>query len=160
MGLFVLYYLLQSKAAEPSGNWVSEKDIPGGEGFFRGPHLVPVHMIVDRVDNDLETFKLICQALGGRPLDMADAAFAFSVTENIPVAVLFWQGDDDFPAEAKLLFDRTIGLQLPLDILWGAGFCCLPESGGSRQRRLNYYCRSGWSAAAMNLQTGVVIGGK
>lgn len=49
---------------------------------------------------------------------MADAAYVFKITPNIPVAVLLWLGDEDFGAEAKLLFDRTIGMHLPLDIIF------------------------------------------
>jgi hypothetical protein len=49
---------------------------------------------------------------------MADAAFAFSITPRIPVAVLLWEGDTEFPAEAKLLFDRTIAEQLPPDVIF------------------------------------------
>ena len=47
-------------------------------------------------------------SLGGQPLPMADAAYSFQVTPRTPVAVLYWQGDDDFPPEAKILFDRSL----------------------------------------------------
>jgi hypothetical protein len=49
---------------------------------------------------------------------MADAAFSFSITPRIPVAVLLWVGDDEFESEAKLLFDKTIVQHLPLDIIY------------------------------------------
>ena len=38
---------------------------------------------------------------------------------SIPVAVLLWRGDDEFPAQAKLLFDKTITEHLALDIIFG-----------------------------------------
>jgi hypothetical protein len=49
---------------------------------------------------------------------MADAAYRFDITANIPVAVLLWAGDDEFPSEAKMMFDRTISRHLPLDIIF------------------------------------------
>ena len=55
--------------------------------------------------NDLEAFAQRCQDLGGRPLPLADAAYAFSIAADLPVAVLYWIGDADFPAEAKVLFE-------------------------------------------------------
>ncbi|MCG8615571.1 MAG: DUF3786 domain-containing protein [Desulfobacterales bacterium] len=116
--LFVVHYLLGATEADVSGDWVSEKDIPGGAAFFRGPHTLPTQGIVDTFGDDLERFKGQCGKLGGRPLDMADAAFAFDITPNIPVAVLYWQGDEDFGAEAKLLFDRSISAHLALDIIY------------------------------------------
>jgi hypothetical protein len=32
--------------------------------------------------------------------------------------VVYWQGDEEFPPETKLLFDRTIDRHLPLDIIF------------------------------------------
>ena len=118
MYLFVLHYLMKAVDTPLSGEWVSEKDIPGGEGFFRGPHTLPVHEIVKIFGDDVQAFSRACEQVGGIPLAMADAAFVFEITPRIPVAILFWQGDEDFDGEVKLLFDRTISIHLPLDIIY------------------------------------------
>lgn len=116
--LFIIFYLIQAKNMQPMGDWISEKDLPSGPGFFRGPHTIPVDMIIDRVQDDLSVFESLCRALGGTPLDLADRAFKFEITPLVPVAVLYWQGDDDFPSEANILYDRTMIEQLPLDIVF------------------------------------------
>ncbi len=116
--LFVMYYLLRAKNICLTGEWVSEKDLPGGSTFFRGPHQIPTDLISKRFDNDLQKFKIWCETLGGTPLEMADAAFRFFITPDIPVAVLYWIGDEDFPAEAKVLYDRSVTDLLSLDILF------------------------------------------
>ena len=123
LGLFIIYYLLRSKDISISKEWISEKDIPGGPTFFRGPHKIPTEIIEKRYENNVEEFKEVCEQLDGIPLDMADAAYAFEITPRIPVAVQFWDMDDEFPAEAKLLFDRTIAEQLAPDIV----FCLTVE---------------------------------
>lgn len=124
-GLFAMYYLLRVKDTQLSGEWVSEKDLPGGPTFFRGPHLIPTDLISKRFGNDLQEFKTRCENLGGIPIEMGDAAFSFSITPDIPVAVLYWIGDEDFPAEAKILYDRSITELLSLDILFAlaVGVC-------------------------------------
>lgn len=116
--LFVIYYLLLPKDITERGEWISEKDLPGGTTFFRGPHLLPTNLISDRFANDLESFATCCKALGGIPLKMADAAFRFQITPDIAVAVLYWAGDAEFPAEAKILYDRAVVDVLPLDIVF------------------------------------------
>jgi hypothetical protein len=56
---------------------------------------------------------------------MADAAYSFRITTRIPVAVLYWIGDEDFPAESKILYDRTIAENLASDIIYAlaVGIC-------------------------------------
>ena len=123
MGLFIIYYLLRSKDISISKEWISEKDIPGGPTFFRGPHKIPTEIIEKRYENNIKEFKAVCERLDGIPLDMADAAYVFEITPRIPVAVQFWDMDDEFSAEAKLLFDKTIAEQLAPDIV----FCLTVE---------------------------------
>lgn len=116
--LFIIYYLLLPQDIRLQREWISEKDLPGGATFFRGPHLLPTSLISDRFGNDLQDFCNSCRKLGGTPLTLADAAFSFTITKDIPVAVLYWTGDEDFPAEAKILYDKAIGDLLPLDIVF------------------------------------------
>jgi len=123
--LFIVHYLLGAQAIEPAGQWISEKDIPGGATFFRGPHAIPTESLSGRFGNDLSAFKSRCEQLQGLPLDLADAACVFTIAPRIPVAVLYWRGDEEFPAEARLLFDRTIARHLAADIVFAVavGIC-------------------------------------
>ncbi len=118
-GLFILHYLLTSKAMPINKEWISEKDIPGGVTFFRGPHAIPTRLIVNRYGNNIDGFRKKCEQLGGIPLHMADQAYSFKTAPRIPVAVLLWEEDGEFPAESKILFDRSIAEHLALDIIFG-----------------------------------------
>ena len=114
---FILHYLLHSKTSEVKKEWISEKEIPGGDLFFTVSHEIPTSLISDRYGNDIEGFKKTCVQLQGTPLDLADASYSFDITPRIPVAVLFWDGDEDFPPDAKLLFDKSIAGLLAPDIV-------------------------------------------
>lgn len=125
MALFCMYYLLCTKHSPLHDEWISEKDFPGGPTFFRGPHLIPTDIISNRFGNDLQAFSARCERLGGKRLEMADAAFCLDITVDIPVALLYWIGDEDFPAEAKILYDRSLIDRLTPDILFAlaVGVC-------------------------------------
>lgn len=116
--VFIVNYLMQVKDRELCGEWISEKDIPGGATFFRGPHEIPTELISSRFHNDSAAFRRVCEQLSGVALEMADAAYVFSITSRIALAVLYWEGDDEFPPEAKLLFDRSISGSLALDTIF------------------------------------------
>lgn len=125
LDLFTVHYLLRAKEIEPAQVWISEKDIPGGPTFFRGPHEIPTNVITDRFGNDVDRFKKACEQLMGTPLELADAAFAFTITPRVPVAILYWAGDAEFPAESRLLYDRTLAEQFALDVMYAlaVGIC-------------------------------------
>lgn len=125
LSLFAVHYLLNAKEIEPAGQWISEKDLPGGATFFRGPHEIPTNLITAQFNSDLEGFNEKCEQLMGKPLSLADTAYAFEIAPRIPVAVLYWAGDDEFPAESKVLYDKTIAEHLSLDIVYAlaVGIC-------------------------------------
>jgi len=127
--LFAIHYLLSAKDVPPVGQWISEKDMAGGSTFFRGPHAIPTQLITRKVDNSCDRFHQLCRRYNGSPLTMADAAEVFSITPTIPVAVLYWAGDDDFPAEAKLLFDKTLPGHFALDIVFALAVGIAEELG-------------------------------
>jgi hypothetical protein len=37
---------------------------------------------------------------------------------KVPVTLILWRADDEFPARADLLFDATARHHLPTDVLW------------------------------------------
>jgi len=116
--LFIIYYLIHVTDMTISAEWISEKDMPGGTTFFRGPHVIPTYLITQAYNNNLQLFKKSCEQLGGTKINLAGAAFLFHITSRIPIAVLYWEGDDDFPAESKILFDKSITHHLTLDIIF------------------------------------------
>ncbi len=118
VAIFIVHYLLSIGEADVEEQWISEKDIPGGATFFRGPHAVPTDLVTNRFQNDIDAFSRRCRNLQGQPIDMGDAAFRFEITPRIPVVMLYWQGDEDFGPEARILFDRSIGKYLALDVIF------------------------------------------
>ena len=123
--LFLVWYLLHARELEPAGEWISEKDIVGGATFFRGPHELPTHLLTERFGDDIDDLKGRFRQLGGVPLELADAAASFLIAPRVPVAVLYWRGDEDFSAEAKILYDKTVSEHLTTDIVFAlaVGVC-------------------------------------
>ena len=47
-------------------------------------------------------------ALQARPLSQGDAGGALEILPGLELAVTFWDADDEFPAQANMLFDANI----------------------------------------------------
>jgi hypothetical protein len=121
--LLLLTYLTQAREIPPQGSWISEKDLPGGSLFFRGPHALPVQPLIRRFGSDPAAFRLAGQRLGGQPLPFGDAAYGFQALPRIPAACVLWIQDEEFPARVTMMFDRTLSQHLPLDVVLAVAHC-------------------------------------
>ncbi len=110
--LVVLHYLLEASPLALSGKWVSEKDIPGGELFFRGPHQFPTGPLLKLFGRDRELFRKAAESLGGAPVPMGDAAYRLWPLPRVPILVVLWEGDDEFEPAMHVRFDETVSMQL------------------------------------------------
>lgn len=115
--LLLLSYLLYAQKIDPAGNWVSEKDIKGGSLFFRGPHALPSAPLERRFGGDPGEFRRKALTLGGQELAYGDMAMSFPVLPRIPVAVVLWTQDEEFPARVTFMMDSSIEAHLPLDVI-------------------------------------------
>lgn len=116
--LSLLWYLATAKDVSTTGRLVKLQNIPGGDAFSRGSHLLPLDRLAARYGTDREGFLRKGMELGGAPTAIADAGLVLKPLPRIPVTLALWLADEDFPARADLLFDSTSGLQAPVDILW------------------------------------------
>ena len=118
LDLIIITYLLKAETIGLEGEMVNEKQIPGGEAFFRGPHLLSTNPMEELFGQDRESFLRAGKRLNGEERELGDAAICLPVFPRVPVTLILWVKDDEFPARITVNFDRTISRHLPLDIIW------------------------------------------
>ncbi len=114
----LLGYLIAPLGGDLSGKVITEKELPGGPTFFQGPHALPVGRIVERFGNDPDGFVKRGRELGGSPIKHGDAAMQFTPFGAIPVSLVLWRADDEFPASVSVLFDKSISKWFELDMVF------------------------------------------
>jgi hypothetical protein len=112
----LVYHLAISDGSVPSGEWISFAELPEASFYvtaFRGytgariarefgPGAAGLMDAVDRV--------------GGAGLpELADRAWLIPALPRVPVALLWWDADDEFEARAELLFDSSAAGHLTTD---------------------------------------------
>lgn len=117
----VLNYLICAEEIPLSDNWISEKQFPSGPLFFRGPHTMPTKEIEQKFGQDPNGFSSACLACRGTKVEGGDLAFELPVFPRIPVKLILWLADEEFPARVSYLFDRTANVHLKLDALYAVG---------------------------------------
>jgi hypothetical protein len=116
--LVLLVYLIKARDIPLKGKKINEREIPGGELFFRGPHALLKDPLEKKFAQDPQGFLDTGLALGGRETGKGEASFELLVLPRIPVEYIFYGADEEFPAQVLIHFDSTVYLHLPLDVLW------------------------------------------
>ncbi len=116
--LSVLWYLVTAKNIPLSEKLIKPANMKGGEMFFRGSHVLPLGGIAERYTNDPGGFTAKGKDLQAEILTYGDASLRLFPLPRVPVVLILWTGDEEFPPRADLLFDSTCEFHIPLDIIW------------------------------------------
>jgi hypothetical protein len=106
VSILLLHYLEQELKGLPSlsGEWISFKELSSGEAYYPAFRKRSIEPILRKYGTNPEgIFKGIA-----KKVDQADAAVTVEAFTGVPIMVEIWAGDDEFKAEANMLFDRSI----------------------------------------------------
>ncbi len=120
--VLILHYLKSEAFPSPTGRWVSYREIPGATFYYSAFLSRAVDPLKKVFGQNPDGLKKAAERLHGKQADTGDVAYEFYPFPKIPLMMTIWSGDDDFPPEANIVFDETIGKILsPEDIAWMAG---------------------------------------
>jgi hypothetical protein len=113
-----LWYLVNARDIGLAGRLVKPENLKGGHHFFTGTHELPLKGLAGKYSSDRDEFLKRAEELGGRPLEYGDASVELYPFPRIPVTLILWLEDEEFPSRADLLFDSSAELHAPIDIIW------------------------------------------
>jgi len=116
--LSILNYMVNVKNVPLSEQLVRPTDLSGGDLFARGTHILPMDKIADLFNNDKDAFIKKGQELGGAQTEYGDMSLRLFPFPRVPIVLIVWSGDDEFPPRSSLLFDSSCTFHMPIDILW------------------------------------------
>ena len=116
--LAALWYLGRAVNVPPAGQMISPASLSGGEIFQKGTHVLPLDKISARYGRDLEGFYEKGLELGGQKLEHGDGSLRLHPFPRVPVTLILWKDDEEFPARADMFFDVTCEKHLPTDVIW------------------------------------------
>ena len=109
---FVYIHMAQGGIAKPSGNMKSFKEFPNTVSKIVSMRDYVETPLKKAFTSNLKELALSCENAGGKNVkdqyESPDLAWHFSAFPKIPVVLIFWDEDDGFEADVKLLFDETI----------------------------------------------------
>ena len=101
---FLLRCLLEAQQTQWLGQWKTFREMPWGE-MYNTPYTGRVlKRAAFTFGTRLEVFRTACEKLGGTPVSHGDAGYEFTLVGNYKMRILVWEGDDEFPPSAQILY--------------------------------------------------------
>jgi len=101
----------------PTGRWSSISTLGGiiGAGHDR---TLSHEGAAARFQGRCDALAAACRRLGGVPDGRGDVSYAIPVFRDFRILFQFWDGDDEFPANIKYLFDENALQYMHYETLW------------------------------------------
>ena len=135
--ILLLHYLDGVKTGSRlKGEWVAFQDIPDGRFYLDAFLKRPKDPLIKTFGHNPELMlELATESLGAEPYEYGDFSVVLKAFPLVPVALIIWKGDEEFPPEGNILFDGSISDILSAeDIAWLAGMIVYPLIGMARGR--------------------------
>jgi hypothetical protein len=101
---FLLRYLLESKNVAWRGEWKTFREMPWGEMYIQPYTGRVLTRAAYTFGFRLAAFKAAAEKMGALPVKHGDAGFEFPLIGNFKMRFLVWEGDDEFPPSAQVLY--------------------------------------------------------
>jgi predicted RNase H-like HicB family nuclease len=118
----LIYNYLASPGEEPNrGTWISFQSLPNSVSKTKTLERLQQHL-AEAFAGRLAVLQERALALGGQPTragEDADLTLVFRPLPRVPILLLYWEAepDEDFPAQARCLFDASVLAYLDLESL-------------------------------------------
>ena len=123
--LALLWYLASVRNITLSGKLVKPAEVKGGQIFVTGTHVLPLDSIAEMYNSSPDRFLNRGHLLGGEVLEHGDASICVYPFPLLPVTIILWRGDEEFPPRVDLFFDESCDHYLPTDVLWSTAMVCV-----------------------------------
>ena len=101
---FLLRYLLECRQAPWRGEWKTFREMPWGEMYIKPYTGRVLTRAAFTFGFRLAAFSAACEKLGGVKLPHGDAGYEFTLIGDYKIRILVWEGDDEFPPNAQVIY--------------------------------------------------------
>jgi len=137
--VLLLHYLVgagDSHEEKAGGEWISFQDLPEGRFYMDSFIKRAKEPLLRAFGSDTKKMaELAVRIYNASPMEFGDFSVVVRALPMVPVVLVLWQGDDEFPPEGNILFDSNISGILPVeDIALLAGLVVYPLIGKIKEK--------------------------
>ena len=107
---FLLRYLLESRDVAWAGEWKTFREMPWGEMYIKPYTGRVLTRAAFTFGTRVSAFKAAAEKMGALPLKNGDAGYQFDLIGGYRMRLLVWEGDDEFPPNAQVLYSDNFAV--------------------------------------------------
>jgi hypothetical protein len=129
--LHYLYGAWASKGPTVKGDWISFQEVPDGRFYLDAFHRRARDPLVQTFGEKPGLLEKVAkESFQAVPADQGDVSVVVQALPLVPVELIIWTGDDEFPPSGNILFDRSIIEMISAeDMAWLSGMVVYPLMG-------------------------------
>jgi Domain of unknown function (DUF3786) len=111
LSVLILHFIIGclKHGYRPSGNWISFKDIWGGNTYFPAYQRNTIKPLIEEVQKDPEgLIRKLTMVYKGEVVEGGHIAIQLETFPGVFIRIVIWRGEDEIPPEATILFDRSL----------------------------------------------------
>ena len=101
---FLLRYLLEAKEVSWQGQWKTFREMPWGELYIKPYTGRVLTRAAFTFGTRVQKFREACEKMGAVPVKHGDAGYQFDLVGGYQMQILVWEGDEEFPPNAQILY--------------------------------------------------------
>ena len=101
---FLLRYLLESKDVAWAGQWKTFREMPWGEMYIKPYTGRVLTRAAFTFGTRLAAFRSAAEKMAAEAVNHGDAGYRFDLIGGYQMQILVWEGDDEFPPNAQILY--------------------------------------------------------
>lgn len=101
---FLLRYLLEGKNIKWNGQWKTFREMPWGEMYIQPYTGRVLTRAAFTFGTRLDDFRKASEKMGAVKLPHGDAGYQFELVHGYQMQILVWEGDEEFPPNAQVLY--------------------------------------------------------
>ena len=101
---FLLRYLLECRDTAWNGAWKTFREMPWGEMYIKPYTGRVLTRAAFTFGTRIDAFRRAAEKMGAIPVRHGDAGYQFDLVGGYRMQILVWEGDDEFPPNAQVLY--------------------------------------------------------
>ncbi|MFC1890327.1 DUF3786 domain-containing protein [Thermodesulfobacteriota bacterium] len=118
--IILSHYVLRNGSAPLKGEWISYREFRDAALFMHYFQGQVEGRISRTFEGKADELAASIRVLGGDPyegIETGDLCYRIRALPKVPMVLIFWDGDEDFPASTRILFDRSAPAYLDMECL-------------------------------------------